>query len=225
MRTHKRWRTQTSEPRQQRGVENGSALKMEERRYAADHVRARPLHTPAGLNRAIRRGINESVRHHAAHPERIDQQLAELDCEWDIERTLEANAATLAFTGVVLGATVHKRWLALPALVTAFCSNTPCRGGAHPSPCCAGSGFAPCERSTRNGCAEGASRGLRPAWSRSAGPRQSRQPCSASSEALKWLLCPRMAAFRFPLVSCSGWGWAGSSTASSCTKSFSGITC
>jgi hypothetical protein len=40
--------------------------------------------------------------------------------EWDVERVLETNASTLGFTGVVLGATVDKRWLVLPALVTAF---------------------------------------------------------------------------------------------------------
>jgi hypothetical protein len=38
------------------------------------------------------------------------------DEEWDIERLLETNAAALAFTGVVLGATFDRRWLALPAL-------------------------------------------------------------------------------------------------------------
>jgi hypothetical protein len=67
-----------------------------------------PRHTPASLNRAIRSRIDQTVRQHAAHPERIDERLAELDREWDIERTLEANAATLAFTGVVLGAAVDK---------------------------------------------------------------------------------------------------------------------
>jgi hypothetical protein len=34
--------------------------------------------------------------------------------------TLEANASALAFTGVVLGATLDRRWIALPAIVTAF---------------------------------------------------------------------------------------------------------
>jgi hypothetical protein len=77
-------------------------------------------HTPASLNLAIQSGINESVREHAARPERIGQRLAELDREWDIERTLEANAAALAFTGIVLDTTVDRRWLALPTIVTAF---------------------------------------------------------------------------------------------------------
>ncbi|WP_445503783.1 hypothetical protein [Microvirga sp. G4-2] len=79
-----------------------------------------PRHTSASINREMMRGIAESVRWHAAHPEGIDSRLRELDREWDVERMLEANASTLAFTGTVLGATVDKRWLALPALVTAF---------------------------------------------------------------------------------------------------------
>jgi hypothetical protein len=93
-----------------------------------------PRHTPASLNRAIQRDIDESVRFHAAHPERIGARLAELDREWDIERTLEANAATIAFTGVVLGAAVDKRWLALPAMVTAFLFQHAVQGWCPPVP-------------------------------------------------------------------------------------------
>jgi hypothetical protein len=166
-----------------------------------------PRHTPTSLNRAIHSGINESVRRHAAHPERIDERLVELDREWDIERTLEANAATLAFTGVVLGGTVDKRWLALPALVTAFCSSTPCRAGAHPSPCCAGSGFAPCERSTRNGShsrpfAGTSARSAPVGRTETAAPAM---PCKQQGSE-SWLFRQRMAAFQYLLASCSGAG-------------------
>ena len=93
-----------------------------------------PSHTPESLNRAIRREIDDSVRYHAVHPERIGERLNELDREWDIERTLEANAATLAFTGVVLGAAVDKRWLALPAMVTAFLFQHAVQGWCPPVP-------------------------------------------------------------------------------------------
>jgi hypothetical protein len=93
-----------------------------------------PRHTPARVNRAIQKDIDESVREHALHPERIDHRLDELDREWDIERTLEANAAFLAFTGVVLGATANKRWLALPALVTAFLFQHALQGWCPPVP-------------------------------------------------------------------------------------------
>jgi hypothetical protein len=93
-----------------------------------------PRYTPASFNREIQRNIEASVREHAAHPERIDQRLAELDREWDIERTLEANAASLAFAGVVLGATVDRRWLTLPALVTAFLFQHAVQGWCPPVP-------------------------------------------------------------------------------------------
>ena len=79
-----------------------------------------PLHTSEEINRRIEQETNDRVRHLAANPQGIGRRLRELDEEWDIERLLEANAATLAFTGTVLAATVNKRWLALPALVTAF---------------------------------------------------------------------------------------------------------
>jgi hypothetical protein len=93
-----------------------------------------PRHTPESSNRAIQREIDESVRFHARRPERIGERLAQLDREWDIERTLEANASMLAFTGVVLGATVNKRWLALPALVTAFLFQHAVQGWCPPLP-------------------------------------------------------------------------------------------
>ena len=51
------------------------------------------------------------------HPEEIADrvdELDELDEEWDIERMIEANGSTLAFSGVTLAATVDRRWLALP---------------------------------------------------------------------------------------------------------------
>ncbi|MBP0447807.1 hypothetical protein J8J14_23980 [Roseomonas sp. SSH11] len=76
--------------------------------------------TSDAANHRIAQRIEESVRYHAAHPERIGKRLRDLDAEWDIERTLAANAATLALTGTLLGAFVNKRWLALPAVVTGF---------------------------------------------------------------------------------------------------------
>src|SRR3954463_7404200 len=50
-----------------------------------------PLHTSAAVNRRIQQDISGRVRWHTRHPERIDQRLRELDAEWDIERTLDAN--------------------------------------------------------------------------------------------------------------------------------------
>ncbi len=68
-----------------------------------------PLHTGAHDNRRIAADLNASVRWHAEHPQAIGRRIRELDAEWDIERTLEANAATLALTGTVLGMTADRR--------------------------------------------------------------------------------------------------------------------
>lgn len=90
--------------------------------------------TSGYLNRRIAREMEERVSHLASRPEAIPQRLHELDQEWDIERTLEANAATLAFTGVVLGALGDRRWLVLPAAVTAFLLQHAVQGWCPPLP-------------------------------------------------------------------------------------------
>ena len=93
-----------------------------------------PAHTAEEINRRIRRATDERVRHFAAHPAGIGRRLQELDEEWDIERVLEANAASIAFSGTLLAATVHKRWLVLPALVTAFLFQHAVQGWCPPVP-------------------------------------------------------------------------------------------
>lgn len=90
--------------------------------------------TSDDAKRRIAQAIEESVRYHAAHPERIGERLRELNAEWDIERTLAANAATLALTGTLLGAFVNKRWLALPAVVTGFLLQHALQGWCPPLP-------------------------------------------------------------------------------------------
>jgi hypothetical protein len=93
-----------------------------------------PQSTAPHVNEMIRRKTEESVRWHAAHPDCIDQRLEELDREWDIERVLEANASALAFSGVVLGAMLDRRWLLLPALVTGFLFQHALQGWCPPVP-------------------------------------------------------------------------------------------
>jgi hypothetical protein len=74
------------------------------------------------------------IRWYAERPEEIGARLQQLDQEWDVERTLEANAAALAFSGVVLAGAVDRRWLALPALVTAFLFQHATQGWCPPLP-------------------------------------------------------------------------------------------
>ena len=93
-----------------------------------------PVHTPKAVNARFRRQLDASVRHFAEHPDGIAQRLRQLDAEWDIERAIEANASALAFTGVVLGASVDKRFLALSALVTGFLFQHAVQGWCPPIP-------------------------------------------------------------------------------------------
>ena len=53
-------------------------------------------------------------------PEVITERIAQLDTEWDVERVLEANAASLMLVSVTLGALHSRRWLALAGVVPAF---------------------------------------------------------------------------------------------------------
>lgn len=97
-------------------------------------VRRVEQNTAASVNRRVRMQIERSLRHHAAHPEEIGHRLAELDREWDIERTLETNAATLALAGTLLGAFYDRRFLALPALVSVFLLQHALQGWCPPVP-------------------------------------------------------------------------------------------
>lgn len=94
-----------------------------------------PEHTAGHVNEAIRRRIEEDVaRYAAAGPEAIDRRLEELDREWDIERTLEANAATVALIGLGLGTFVDRRFYLLPAAVAGFLLQHAVQGWCPPLP-------------------------------------------------------------------------------------------
>lgn len=94
-----------------------------------------PLQTPDQVNAAIRRQTQENAdRAISAGPSAIARRLEELDREWDIERLLETNAGTAVVVGCVLGATVNKKWFALPAVVGAFLVQHALQGWCPPLP-------------------------------------------------------------------------------------------
>ena len=87
------------------------------------------------VNERIRRQTDANVARFAAlGREAIDRRLRELDREWDIERVLEANAASVAFTGSVLAAAVDRRWAFLPMAVAAFLFQHAVQGWCPPVP-------------------------------------------------------------------------------------------
>jgi hypothetical protein len=93
-----------------------------------------PRHTAEEINARIERETDERVAKLAENPGGIPHRLRELDEEWDIERLLEANASVLTFTGAALGASVDRRWLAVPLVVGAFLFQHAIQGWCPPVP-------------------------------------------------------------------------------------------
>jgi hypothetical protein len=94
-----------------------------------------PLNTDEDVNRQIRRETDERVTWYATRGRAaINRRLVELDQEWDIERTLEANAATASLIGLTLGATVERRFFLFPAAVAAFLLQHAVQGWCPPLP-------------------------------------------------------------------------------------------
>jgi hypothetical protein len=91
--------------------------------------------TDAHLNELIRARTDASVaRMEHSTPVERGARLAELDREWDVERVLQANASTLVMVGTLLGLTVNKRFLVLPAGVLSFFLQHALQGWCPPIP-------------------------------------------------------------------------------------------
>jgi hypothetical protein len=91
-------------------------------------------HTSKAVERRLQHEFEDRLAYFAGHPGEIESRLKELDREWDIERAIEANASMLALAGVVLGAGVDRRWLALTGLVTGFLLQHSLQGWCPPVP-------------------------------------------------------------------------------------------
>lgn len=98
----------------------------------ADRVRR---HTTASVNDTIAACTRRNVREHAmrSRPE-LSRRLADLEQEWDVERTLETNASTLALTGAILGTAVNKTWFWLTGAVLGFLFEHAASGWCPPLP-------------------------------------------------------------------------------------------
>ena len=83
------------------------------------------------IERAMRRSLKSTA---AKGRSGIDRRLGDLDREWDIERTIEANASTLALAGTLLGIFINRRFLVLPIAVTAFLLQHALQGWCPPVP-------------------------------------------------------------------------------------------
>ena len=80
-----------------------------------------PANTACEYNERIRQQTEERVARIARQGRAaINQRLAELDEEWDIERRLEANFSTVVLISSVLGLTVDRRFFLLPVAAGGF---------------------------------------------------------------------------------------------------------
>lgn len=78
--------------------------------------------------------MEKRLVYYASHKDEIDKRLKELDREWDIERTLEANAASASLISVILGFTVNRMFLILPAVIGGFLLQHAIQGWCPPLP-------------------------------------------------------------------------------------------
>lgn len=76
-----------------------------------------PKNTSRRMNERIHCETQKRIRFYATHTELIDRRLRELDDEWDVERLIETEAPMMTLLGLALGATVNRKWLALPIIV------------------------------------------------------------------------------------------------------------
>ena len=94
-----------------------------------------PRATRASVNDRIQaRTLHDVSRFIGADPVFIDERIGHLVREWDIERTLEANAASVSLIGLGLGLFVDRRFLLLPAAAAAFLLQHALQGWCPPLP-------------------------------------------------------------------------------------------
>lgn len=97
-----------------------------------DRVQA---HTAEHVNAKIERQTARKLMRMAGSGDAaISRRIDQLDAEWDIERWLETNAATIAFTGTMLGLFVNKKFFAIPCIVLPFLFQHAVQGWCPPIP-------------------------------------------------------------------------------------------
>lgn len=108
-------------------------LKSEIMETKEDRVRQ---NTSRKQNQEVDLKTKEQVRKSSvkSKKEDITSKIEALEREWDIERALEMNAASLGLTGVLLGSFVNRKWLILPGVVTAFLIQHALQGWCPPLP-------------------------------------------------------------------------------------------
>lgn len=104
-----------------------------------DRVRA---HSAARANERVDQDTQQCLEQLAGRAaEEIGRHIAALEREWDMERYLQANASIVSLAGLVLGAAVDRRFLAVPAIVFGFFLQHAVQGWCPPLPVFRGLGM------------------------------------------------------------------------------------
>lgn len=90
--------------------------------------------TAEKVNDRIACKTSDRLAYYRKHPELIEARLRDLDREWDVERWLMVNSATLTLAGLGLAMTRGKRWLLLPVTVQTFFMQHALQGWCPPLP-------------------------------------------------------------------------------------------
>ncbi|HEY3319424.1 MAG TPA: DUF2892 domain-containing protein [Planctomycetota bacterium] len=104
----------------------------------ADRV---PCNTAPEINKRIRKMTERNIAYYGSHPEEIDQRLAELDQEWDVERVIETQASSLILGSTFLGFTMSRKWYIFTAIVGGFLLQHAIQGWCPPVPVLRRAGF------------------------------------------------------------------------------------
>ncbi|NMM63758.1 DUF2892 domain-containing protein [Clostridium sp. P21] len=79
------------------------------------------FNTDKDINNEIKRETLENIAYYIGKDDsEILSRIEELDKEWDIERLLEANAASIVSLSTIFGFTINKKWFALSGMVGGF---------------------------------------------------------------------------------------------------------
>ena len=91
--------------------------------------------TPEEENQQIdQKAVEQIEKFQGPSHEIISHRLQELENEWDVERYLEVNAASLGLLGLVMGSFFGRKWFVLTGVVTGFMLQHGMQGWCPPLP-------------------------------------------------------------------------------------------
>lgn len=93
------------------------------------------LHTNKYINQKIKERTLRNISYYTGKDNReIIDRIEDLNREWNIERVLETNAASVAIFSTILGFKVNKKWFALSGIAGAFLLQHAIQGWCPPVP-------------------------------------------------------------------------------------------